>query len=900
MAKEFLIESMFPSVGALGKLLYLIENPLSLAIMTFLLPLCKKKLLFLLVLAILGQSLHAQTFTKELLSTPYQGVFGSSIAFSDVDGDGDEDFLIAGATAYHFTHPIGLIAKLYLNDGVGTFTESTALVLEGVHAGSLAFADVDADGDEDVLITGSGIAKLYLNDGMGNFFEVMGTPFMGVSRSAIVFADMNGDGEEDVLITGRDSSFIPSAKLYLNDGTGSFSEAMGLPFSGVFRSALAVSDIDGDGDQDVLITGEDSAEDRIASLYTNDGAGTFSLVSGTPFEGVFFSSVAFSDVDADGDEDVLITGQDSANAQIAKLYTNDGSGNFSEAMGTPFESWIGGSIAFSDVDGDGDEDVLISGSSVSGSIATLYTNDGAGNFSEATGTTFIGGFPESIAFSDVDGDGDQDVLITGGDMYFSGFTTMILHINDGTGHFQSPFEGVGNGTLTFSDIDGDGDEDVLITGNGYSSRIAKLYTNDGSGSFSPKRNTPFQGVQDGSVAFSDVDGDGDEDVLITGWDPWTNDGFANLSLNDGLGNFSEAPDTAFEGVAYSALAFRDVDGDGDEDVFITGRDNSSDPIAKLYINDGTGDFTERTSTLFEGVEEGAVAFSDVDGDGDQDVLITGMGKDTIHYPFPYPIPIAKLYLNNGIGYYVEASGPTFEAVSNSAHAFSDIDNDGDEDVLITGTDSSAYPIAKLYLNDGLGNFSELTATPFEGLENSAFAFIDIDGDGDEDVFITGQDTSTISTVPIAKLYLNDGLGNFSELSGTTFEALWNPAFAFADVDGDGDEDVLMTGGGIANLYLNEGLQTSIAESSVPDRFGLVVFPNPVSEHRLNIRALSKEERSAIVSVFDLSGRLVIQQREVLELGEETLVIDISTLSTGSYIIRMEDGIRQGVGTFVVR
>ena len=140
---------------------------------------------------------------------------------------------------------------------------------------------------------------------------------------------MDDDGDEDVLITG--SSI---AKLYTNDGNGNFSEVSGTPFDGVLAGSTAFADVDGDGDKDVLITG--SSNQPIAKLYTNDGSGNFSEVSGTPFDGVFGGSTAFADVDGDSDKDVLITGLNNSNQPIAKLYTNDGSGNFSEVTGTPF------------------------------------------------------------------------------------------------------------------------------------------------------------------------------------------------------------------------------------------------------------------------------------------------------------------------------------------------------------------------------------------------------------------------------------------------------------------------------------------------------------------------------------------------------------------------------------
>jgi DNA/RNA endonuclease YhcR with UshA esterase domain/uncharacterized membrane protein YjjP (DUF1212 family) len=372
--------------------------------------------------------------------------------------------------------------------------------------------------------------------------------------------------------------------------------------------------------------------------------------------------------------------------------------NFSEVLGTPFEGVEVGSIAFSDIDGDGDQDVFITGSNSSLSpIAKLYANDGTGIFSEfiTSETSFVEAELSSIAFSDVDGDNHPDILIAGQVSSLASVTNLYIN-SGGTGaydHVPTPFEGVSDCSIAFSDVDGDNDQDVLITGlNSSGTQIAKLYTNDGTGTFSEVTGTPFEEVDLSSIAFSDVDGDSDEDVLITGFN-YPGDPIAKLYLNDGTGTFSEVAGTPFEGVAIGSIAFSDVDGDNDPDVLITGANSATTPIAKLYINDGAGTFTEVTGTIFEGVFASSIAFSDVDGDNDQDVLITGQNSSSI--------PIAKLYTNDGMGNFSEVTETPFEGVASSSIAFADVDGDNDQDVLITGQNSSGTPIAKLYTNDGL-------------------------------------------------------------------------------------------------------------------------------------------------------------------------------------------------------
>jgi len=670
------------------------------------------------------------------------------------------------------------------------------------------------------------------------------------------------------------------------------------PFDEVVGASIAFSDVNADGHEDVLITGKNSSGRVIAKLYTNDGTGKFTIMRWTPFEGVSGGSIAFSDVNGDGHEDVLITGQGRLAKRIAKLYTNDGTGKFTERTGTPFEGVSGGSIAFSDVNGDGHEDVLITGYSSISSIAKLYTNDGTGKFTEMTATPFENVSRSSVAFSDVNGDGYEDLLITGQGRLAKRIAK--LYTNDGTGNFTeitgTPFDGVKDGSIAFADVNGDGHKDVFITGivlDIYGNeRIAKLYTNDGTSSFTEMRGTRLDGVRYGSIAFSDVNGDGYEDVLITGQNiaTWH---IAKLYTNDGMGNFTERTGTPFEGVEGSSIAFSDVNGDGYEDVLITGVNKFGLQIAKLYTNDGTGNFTEITDTPFKGVGFGSVAFSDVNGDGYEDVLITGVDSSGLQ--------TAKLYTNDGMGNFTEMTGAPFQGVSEGSIAFSDVNGDGHEDVLITGRQGFILPIAKLYTNDGMGNFTEMTDTPFNGVWLSSIAFSDVNGDGHEDVLITGFSNSG----PIAKLYTNDGMGIFTEITGTPFEGVGESSIAFADINGNGREDVLITGNNssdsrIAKLYINEGTVSSTDDLIIGVNLDFTPYPNPTRSNILNVSFNSAENGFANLLIYDLNGRLMSQQKESIIRGQQILSVNITSLSPGSYFIQMENGIRTGVAKFVVQ
>lgn len=373
------------------------------------------------------------------------------------------------------------------------------------------------------------------------------TNFIGVSAGSVAFADVDNDNDLDVVISGAlDFGGNKSSTLYLNSGTGSFSAAVNAPFADVDNCSIAFADVDGDNDQDLLIAGRDAGSSLVAKLYTNDGNGIFTEVMGTPFVSVEYCSVAFADIDNDNDLDVLIVGKNASSTPSTKLYTNDGSGVFTDVPSTGLENASHGAIAFADVDNDNDQDVLITGYYFSNmKFAELYINDGSGTFTASSTSAFEGITFGSVAFADIDNDNDQDVLITG----FTGSSdpSTILYENDGSGIFTviagTPFPALESSTGNFGDFDGDNDQDLIITG--YTSNgITEIYENDGSGSFTEVTPTTFIGVSQGSVAIANVDGQSLPEILLTGYtgSSWiaklyTNPstlGFEDMSLMDGI------------------------------------------------------------------------------------------------------------------------------------------------------------------------------------------------------------------------------------------------------------------------------------------------------------------------------------------------------------------------------
>ncbi len=378
------------------------------------------------------------------------------------------------------------IALLYWGQGTAQINLEQAMpgpVFQDADVGSMAFGDIDNDGDNDLMVTGKGgpvLSTLYINDGAGNFTEATGAAFLGVFSGTVGFEDVNNDGFLDLLITGSTTGGIRTVNLYLNTGTGGFTLSQNTPFEPSSGGDFAFADVDNDGDKDVIMTGYDVNGNGFSTLYLNDGTGAFAEVTGTPFQGLKNGSVEFIDIENDGDEDVILAGLNNNDVLSTALFTNDGSGNFTLVPNTPFPGCDGGDIAIGDSDNDGDLDILLNGGTSNiGEITNLYINDGTGSFSLSANTVLPGTTVGVSEFADFDNDGDLDVIIIGaGDGVISN-----IYENQGANTFVLADELVAAylASAAIGDIDGDNYIDVIIAGTSFSSptRGTKTYMNQG-------------------------------------------------------------------------------------------------------------------------------------------------------------------------------------------------------------------------------------------------------------------------------------------------------------------------------------------------------------------------------------------------------------------------------------
>lgn len=344
----------------------------------------------------------------------------------------------------------------------------------------------------------------------------------------------------------------------------------------VQKSDISVVDIDADGDRDILIIGE-NPDGRFSQLYLNDGGFTFTPAE-SPFAGAALSTVDWGDVDGDGNLDAVQSGF-AVDSIVTNLFRSNAEGVFAidNALGDFVR--LSPTMGMADLNNDGYTDVYVFGNHDLGSKPQLYFNDKEGGFTADAQFDDYEFIDPQVSEVDIDNDGDLDFFVLAG--YEVGIDARFARIflNDrGVFTVSDPkITAKGFGHAEWGDYDSDGDLDLLLNGDGFvnsgedNDHIVRLYENDGGELSAVTTFTTYRqsNIGDGT-RFADWDNDGDLDVIITGWNQDAGRQATAIFLNDG-GTFTEhEANASLPGVSESSVEVGDLDNDGDLDMIIGG------------------------------------------------------------------------------------------------------------------------------------------------------------------------------------------------------------------------------------------------------------------------------------------------------------------------------------------
>ena len=792
------------------------------------------------------------------------GAYGWStgVAMADVNADGHLDIYVCNSGRFDGAERTN---ELYINDGSGVFTEAAAeygLADEGygTHA---AFFDYDRDGDLDVYLLNNsfepissfnlrrnlrhvrdsvGGDKLYRNDG-GQFTDV--STEAGILGSVIGFGlgvtvgDIDLDGWLDVYVS---NDFFERDYLYINQRDGTFSEEFTerITSSSAASMGADLGDLDGDGYPEIFVTDMLPSSDRRLKMNTT------------------FESWDVYNYKLDNDYYHQFTRN--------TLQANRGDGTFAEVsrqLGAEASDWSWGALLV-DLDSDGDRDIYVAN----------------GIYQDLTNQDYITFLSSEATKKRVTATGkvDFELLI---DLIPSEPVPNVVFENLGGGELRSAAERFGLGDEGFSngsaygDLDGDGDLDLVVNNV---NEEAWLYRNDlprdsshrsllvtlrgmganpyatgarltayACGAVQSTELVPTRGFQSSMEprAFFGLGACPVVDSLIIAWP----DGAVSKRFDVGAGAvtfsqedqrasvFAQAPtprsspayreadpvslgiDFAHEESEYSdfdrerllfqgldtqgpAAAVADFDGDGRDDVYLGG---AAEQAGTLYLQRAGGRFrkTRQPALLADARSEDvdAAAF-DADGDGDLDLAVASGSSE---FNGDRPELIDRLYLNDGAGTLTAAPPDRWPRKPNNTSVIeaADVDGDGDDDLFVgTRTRPGRYgvPAPSYWLDNDGGRFTRRSSPKLDslGMVTAADAYTDPDG---RRFVAVARDWDT----PAVLSWRDGSVASVPFGIDDALRGLWSDIVA-TDVDGDGDVDLAL-----GNLGTNSRLRASARE-----------------------------------------------------------------------------------------
>ncbi len=717
----------------------------------------------------------------------------------------------------------------------------------------VATADINNDGLTDIFFAGNQVGnKLYLNKGNLKFEDI--TSSAGVSGSGwhngVAMADVNGDGFVDIYVCRANSQEKNPAKrenlLFINNGNKTFTESakkMGVADAGYSLNA-AFLDYDLDGDLDLFVTnyppkfdlklsdvlaGQNAKSQEILDhLYQNNGNGTFSNVSKAMGVNHFGHGLGLSvsDINKDGYPDIFV-----ANDYVTEdfLYINNGGKGFTQRIKDFMKhaSLFSMGCDVADINNDGYPDIA---------VADMNPAD---NYRSKAAMPSMN--PEAF-YNSI----DQGI--------HAQYMRNALHLNSDVGIFAEIGQMAGvdktdwSWTMLFGDIDNDGFQDLLVT-NGLrrdvdekdvNKKILKLQKEEGGALpwdkidammhetklqnyiYANRNGMQFKNASDewglkdkafsNGAALADLDNDGDLEIIINNVDDMAfiyKNNATSTNSNNFLKIKLEGPSKNRAGYGAKIIAkanekewYREMQPE-------RGYLSASDPTLHIGLG-STNTLDELTIKWNDGREEvmQQVALNKTITVNYKNAKAAGLSDQPKRNPlFRSVEEFTKLDFFHHENEYDDFKNqvllPHRMSRFGPAVALGDANGDGLEDIYFGGAQGQS---SVLYLQGERASFSQSASQPWSAdkrHEDVAATFIDVDNDGDQDLYVGsgGFEYAPGHAYYQDRLYINQGGGKFVKSSGLIPDIRSSASCVKPlDFDKDGDMDLFVGSRVIPDQY----------------------------------------------------------------------------------------------------
>ncbi|MGD8897127.1 MAG: VCBS repeat-containing protein, partial [Acidobacteriota bacterium] len=641
---------------------------------------------------------------------------------------------------------------------------------------SVAIADLDEDGLDDLVVAASTGQTLEVLKGTGNGYVGAGTVLVtGTIPRGVATADFNFDGHADIV-----AALGNQVQVFLGDGTGAL--AGGSSAGAGSPSAVVVGDFDGNGAPDVAATSQGTGEvyffpgDALGGL----GAPTITTVGAGPL------ALAAGQLNTGGVLDLVVA--NSADDTVSVLLGNgDGSFAVSTLPMTPGKGPWG--IALGNFDGGG-LDIVTADHDATPASVTVWSGVGDGTFGAATSFTVPGSFPFAVAALDVTADSNHDISVVTND------DALVLLVGDGAGGFAAPAEfpvRARPSEIAVLDADADGRPDLAVPCRDADSVVVLLARPPVPPLFTEAAKVGV-GVDPTDIVTADLDRDGDLDLAAAN----STDGTVSVLQNDSLGGFSVSV-TLSVGPSPNAVVAADFDRDGILDLAVANRVDPGGTISVLRgLGGGVFDAAESAPPFLPPYASEVLglpddlAVGDFDGDGTLELAAANEATGTvtlIGVDPKVPLPAGPPYFDYSFeGTLVVGESPRRILVD-------DLDRDGKLDLVVVNRENLVAPLdddLTVFFGDGSGGFTPpLNLQLGSGTSPLSVTSGDFDLDGDPDLAVAVFGSDEIA------LFTNQGSRIFSS-PGASIPASFLPQFlTTADVNRDGKSDLTLAASGLA-------------------------------------------------------------------------------------------------------